>query len=75
MGNGLVAFLASDRRNSRVWTTSESTGLTRPLSTGGVYWEGGEPIRLKGSLVFSSSGNAVWKTDGTSRGTVRLTPD
>jgi ELWxxDGT repeat protein len=71
---GLVAFLASDGRSSRVWVTSEVIGDTRPLSTGGVYWEGGEPIRLAGSLVFSSGGNTVWKTDGTNRGTVRLTP-
>jgi ELWxxDGT repeat protein len=72
---GLTLFQVYDGRESHPWVVEERGHVVYPLqpdhSIGTVY----ESLRQHGTLVFSTYGGDVWRTDGRSPGTIRLTPE
>jgi ELWxxDGT repeat protein len=69
---GSYLFQAYDRNGqSHPWVAHEEAADALPLGHGLGYVT--EEVRVGGRLAFGSSG-ALWRTDGTRAGTIRLTP-
>jgi ELWxxDGT repeat protein len=73
---GRYLFNAYQNGRSHLWVAIETTRRAFPLRHGLDYLF--DPVRVGSRLVFSTSPDgprtSVWMTDGTTAGTIRLTP-